>query len=606
MVSRLADIFKLDPQCSQLTVVATVAPPKPRIISHCWNIPTVTTPCGFGGPTPAIVAGSSFEIAMDTYNTGGTGKTKAVFKDGTTVIGSIENPSFPNCTGDQCIKPSYQWFPKVKYTMPNRTVQLAMELYGWDSSKGAWILTDSGSAVISTTIPGCSGIELLPYTSPADFKIGDKLDMAVSVWPGNIAYNVTFKDRTGTVLGSCKTSGTGTVASGSSCSFTWDSMASYAGGGKAGTYYAKAYANGCSSTECIIVVAAPILQRNLNVTVIDSATGKPVQGATVLVTIIPGVTPPTTGPQSKLTDVNGYATFRVDMGSVSVSISKNGYVTISTVESIYMDQNITYQLTPIPPIPTVGAIEFVSVPVGASIFVDGKDTGYTTPITIGNIPAGKHTYELRLTGYNNYIGEILVSSDTTVPIYATLTKLTPTTGSLSIKSHPAFGAEVWIDGKAIVQNNISARTPVVVTDISVGSHNIILKLTGFKDATGKFDIKAGETTTLDLELIPLLTIGSLEITSEPSNARVYVNNIDKERVTPATITNLTVGNYTYKLILDGYKDATGVFAIVAEKTTTIHVVLEKVVKPPIEEGIGLLIAGVVGLAIATVLMKKKK
>ena len=73
----------------------------------------------------------------------------------------------------------------------------------------------------------------------------------------------------------------------------------------------------------------------------------------------------------------------------------------------------------------------------------------------------------------------------------------------------------------------------------------------------------------------LLGIGTLEISSTPAGARVFIDGADALKATPATITNLSSGDYTYKLVLSGYKDATGTVTIEPGKTTTLSVSLTK-------------------------------
>jgi hypothetical protein len=252
-----------------------------------------------------------------------------------------------------------------------------------------------------------------------------------------------------------------------------------------------------------------------------------------------------------------------------------------------LDRSITYSITPIPPTPTVGDIEFVSVPVGADVYIDSKPTNVKTPIKITGINAGEHTWELRLAQYNNSSGKVVVPSGGTASVYTTLTPLTPTAGSLNITSHP-MGAEIYIDGK---DYSMTTSGSSVVTAIPPGNHTYTLTMMGFQDKTGTFSIVSGNTTYLDVELVPLTTIGTLEIDSQPSGARIYIDDKDSQRTTPASITNLVAGDHTYKTVLNGYKDVSGTFTIESEKTTPVHLILEK-------SGLGAEVWA--GVAIATV------
>ena len=65
--------------------------------------------------------------------------------------------------------------------------------------------------------------------------------------------------------------------------------------------------------------------------------------------------------------------------------------------------------------------------------------------------------------------------------------------------------------------------------------------------------------------------GSVQFITVPTGADIYVDGTPQGAKTPATITNLSSGNYTYELVLSGYKDVTGTFTIEAGKTTIVNV-----------------------------------
>lgn len=564
-------------KCDRLTVVQAVAPPKLTIFNYCWKIGTRTGSCPIPTEMPAVSAGSKISITTDIANSGPTGRANVIFKIDGVAQYNDTNVSLGTFPGGGLWSPTYSG-----YIMPTKDIQLTIEAYAWDATKNAWVLTDTKTTKISTVSAGCTGIDLVPFS--AIIKQGEKVDFIVSTSPGNVPFTVTFKDRAGTVLGSCKTSGAGLATGGSTCGFTWDS-AVY--GKQSGTYYVKAYADSCISTEGAITVNPAILQYTFGITVKDSVTGLAVNGATVMVTTAGGAS------QSKVTDINGLASFRVDSGTINVSISKNGYNTYNTAEYVFMDKSITYSIVPTPPTPTVGNVVFVSVPTGADIYIDSKSMVVKTPITITDIKAGDHTFSLKLTGYEDLNGTMTVLSGSSINVYSTLTKLTPGTGSINITSHP-MGADVWIDGK---DTGLTTSGATVIDSIPPGNHTYTLTMTGFQDKTGTFTIVSGQTTFLDVELVPLTTIGSLEISSDPSGARVYIDDKDMSRTTPATILSLAAGDHTYKLVLSGYKEISGIFTIESGKATTVHIVLEKSVGIEIGTGVAIAIAGALAIAI---------
>lgn len=499
-------------------------------------------------------AGDSMTIKASIANTGPNGKVRAVFKvDGSQI--SDQNSTLNTYPGGGL------WEPTAPYTMPNKTITITVEGYGWDGSK--WVLTDTKSITRTPAAPSCTGVTLTPYS--AAIKEGEKVTFTATVTPSTSPFTVQFKDRAGALLGSCTTSG-------GSCQFVWDSA-----GKTLGTYYVKAYVveGSCVSTESVIELAPAIRQWNVNIYVRDANTNNPIEGASV-----------TIGTQTKQTDAAGFVQFRVNEGSIYITISKTGYNTFTTTEPVFSDKTFNYTLAPVGV--AKGSIKFVSVPSGAEIFVDGVDKGVKTPYTVTDIPAGKHTFCLKLTGYNDTCGEVTVVGGVTVEVYATLTPVTPTTGSLNIMSTPG-GAAIYID--AAVQEPL---TPATITNITPGSHTVKLTKEGYEDFSTTVTITAGTTSYLSATLKVLPGIGALEISSTPSGARVFIDDKDQELVTPATVTNLPSGSHAYKLVLAGYKDATGTFNIEAGKTATVAVTLKKEAAPS-EAGRAVLGIGIIAV-----------
>ena len=63
---------------------------------------------------------------------------------------------------------------------------------------------------------------------------------------------------------------------------------------------------------------------------------------------------------------------------------------------------------------TIGSIAITTDPPGAKIFLDGTDTGYTTPYILTNVLAGTHIIKLTLDDYVHYSNVINVTANQTV------------------------------------------------------------------------------------------------------------------------------------------------------------------------------------------------
>ena len=512
----------------------------------------------------SLAAGISFTIKAQIANTGASGKVRAVFKVGGTQI-SDQNSTLNTYPGGGL------WEPTIAYTMPNAAITITVDAYGWDGTN--WVLTNTQSISRTPSAVPCTGVTLTPFT--ASINAGGKVTFTASVTPSTTAFDVQFKDRAGTILGTCKTSV-------GSCTFIWDST-----GKTAGTYYVTAsVAQGlCNSTEASILISPPISQWNVNIYVKDSVTNLPISGATVV-----------TGTQSKTTDTTGLAAFRVDQGQIYITISQSGYNTFSTTELVFSDKTFNYVISPVAA--ATGSIQFVSVPVGAEIFLDGADQGVKTPITVSNIPSGAHTFTLKLAGYSDASGSVTVIGGSTVQVYMALSPVTPAAGSLYAASMP-LSAEIFIDN---IDQKIT--TPATITNLTPGSHTVKLTSPGYQDWTGTVTIVAGTTQYINPTLPPLTTTGSLEITTIPPGARVYLDNTDQQKVTPATITNLTAGSHPYKLVLSGYTDATGTVMIEAGKTAQLTITLNKIEAAPSNTALLLVAGSVAVVAIAVVVARR--
>ncbi|MBZ0120942.1 MAG: PEGA domain-containing protein [Sandaracinaceae bacterium] len=104
-----------------------------------------------------------------------------------------------------------------------------------------------------------------------------------------------------------------------------------------------------------------------------------------------------------------------------------------------------------------GTVRVGSVPPGAEIFLDGRDTGQRTPASV-SVPAGPHTIELRLAGYASASQSFTAAAATTMSLNVPMTQAAggadPFGGQGGGSTQPVTGgstggsadpsAEVWI------------------------------------------------------------------------------------------------------------------------------------------------------------------
>jgi hypothetical protein len=103
------------------------------------------------------------------------------------------------------------------------------------------------------------------------------------------------------------------------------------------------------------------------------------------------------------------------------------------------------------------------------------------------------------------LGLIIAScnSDTNNPV------TTPSTGSIYVTSSPA-GAQIWVDG-----TNSTKVTPDSITDLTAGTHSLVLVLANYKSDTSSVNVTAGVQTTVPLRTLvsdkSITTYGPIQV-----------------------------------------------------------------------------------------------
>jgi formylglycine-generating enzyme required for sulfatase activity len=119
--------------------------------------------------------------------------------------------------------------------------------------------------------------------------------------------------------------------------------------------------------------------------------------------------------------------------------------------------------------------------------------------------------------------------------------------ALRITSEPD-GATVFVDG-----GNAGA-SPLDIAKLAAGTHDVVLKKDRYKEYTDKVFIQEGTPRELDVRLVPE-PFGDLKVTSEPSEATVFVDGVSKG-TTPLTLTRLPAGTRSVKVSKKGFDDWT--------------------------------------------------
>jgi hypothetical protein len=159
------------------------------------------------------------------------------------------------------------------------------------------------------------------------------------------------------------------------------------------------------------------------------------------------------------------------------------------------------------------------------------------------------------------------------------TKAAPQTGSLDITSTPT-GLEVQV----ILDGNFRGVTPLLLTNLSAGSHLLQLRTPAYAEKVELVTVTAGQRMKISADYPPLPTPtpetpaplptpepstaptvkptdlpktptlpGALYVTSFPQGATIYLDG-KGYGITPKLIPNLTPGSYELRLSLVGWED----------------------------------------------------
>ena len=174
-------------------------------------------------------------------------------------------------------------------------------------------------------------------------------------------------------------------------------------------------------------------------------------------------------------------------------------------------------------------------------------------------------------------------------------------GALKILSQPP-GADIYIN------RNLAGKTPLTI-GAKAGPIDILVKR-GKVEKQDQLEVTAGQETSSPIydlagkkgkfpialvlagvaiaggaAAIALkgggggggdgVTTGSIQVSSSPTGAKIYLDGADTGKVTNTTLTNIAAGSHTVKLTKDGYSDKEQSVSVTAGQTSTVDLTLTK-------------------------------
>ena len=252
-------------------------------------------------------------------------------------------------------------------------------------------------------------------------------------------------------------------------------------------------------------------------------------------------------------------------GDYEVTLKKQNYRDTTIILTVY-DSLTTSQIIILKSIFSTGNILIESQPAGAEIFLDSVNINKITPDTIKNLIVGDHQLILKKPGYVDTSFVIAVQKDMTISKSIILQKVV-TRGNIYISSNPA-GADIFLDSI-----NTGSITPDTLKNIPTGDHRITLKKYNYVDTSLNIAVQENKTTSKTVTLNQIIIRGNVFLQTEPNGAQIFLDNINTNKITPDTIANLPIGNHTFTLKKNNYRDTTFQINVIAYLTISKNVVL---------------------------------
>jgi len=207
----------------------------------------------------------------------------------------------------------------------------------------------------------------------------------------------------------------------------------------------------------------------------------------------------------------------------------------------------------------VKILEITSDPTSAEVFIDGRKKGLT-PLKLHNITTGVYLLEIHKEGFVPSFENLTIIKGEIQTVEKTLK---PVKGLLLVDSNPQ-GAELTVDGV------FKGTTPVLISDLPLGSYTLAFKATGKLPRVITTELKNRTPVYVLADLAS--NMAQLTVNSTPTNAEVRVdgNLIGK---TPLVYDQIQAGKANVSISLKGYRSYSKKMKFEASKAYTITTTL---------------------------------
>jgi len=195
-------------------------------------------------------------------------------------------------------------------------------------------------------------------------------------------------------------------------------------------------------------------------------------------------------------------------GTHTIVFSKSGYLQqTKSVESVAGKSiDVSAQL-----VPAVSTIVVTSNPQGANVWVDGKDSGLTTPTQL-TVEKGFHKVTVRKAGFKEMSMEDTVAEGQTMSFSPVLlsTNVQPEDGKSPNPLRRFFGTDTIPEGKGLVHIRTNPEGATILVDgkaapkktnarwpADPGVYSIVLQMSGYKPVHRNIKVQKGKVVNID-------------------------------------------------------------------------------------------------------------
>ncbi|MEM1441627.1 MAG: PEGA domain-containing protein, partial [Verrucomicrobiota bacterium] len=202
-----------------------------------------------------------------------------------------------------------------------------------------------------------------------------------------------------------------------------------------------------------------------------------------------------------------------------------------------------------------GSVRVVTEPAGASIVVDGAGE-FESPVTIQNLPLGKHRIMVQKNGYEQVEQEVDLREEAVLEL-ATI-ELERSAGNLEVVSEPR-GAEFKLlktidnDQKKLVE---IGSTPALIKSLDPGDYEVLMAVEGWPEYSERVRVENNRSSSVSA----VFAQGGIQVKSDPVGAEVWIRTGDEPQrnvgTTPLNLENLPVGQHRLELRYEDWEPIT--------------------------------------------------